>query len=97
MKFSLAPFSNFQLCAPTLQASRGDEVVWYVIVHPDAGRDTLIAARSVPFLSLIPILIDEVYLFRGGKLFSCSLLWSLTRSNAPLHLSLLVGLGVSPV
>ena len=73
MKFSLAPFSNFRLCVLTLQASRDDEVVWYVIVRPDAGHDILVAVRSVPFLSLIPILIDEVYLFRGDKLFSCSL------------------------
>ena len=74
VKFSLAPFSNFQLCVPALQASRDDEVAWHVIVRLDAGHDTLVAIRSVPFLSLIPILIDEVYLFRAGKLFSCSLL-----------------------
>ena len=67
MKFSLAPFSNFQLCAPTLQASRDDEEVWHVIVRPNANHDTLAAIRSVPSLLLIPILIDEVYLFRGGK------------------------------
>ena len=97
MKFSLAPFSNFQLCVPTLQASRDDEVVWYVIVRPDAGHDTLVVVISAPSLLLILILIDEAYLFREGKLFSCSLLWSPTRSSAPLHLSLLVGHGVSPV
>ena len=96
MKFSLAPFSSSLQYVPTLQASRDDEVVWYVIARPNAGHDTLVAVKSVPFLLLAPILIDEAYSFRGGKLFSCSLLWSLTRSSAPLHLSLLVGHGVSP-
>ena len=73
MKFSLALFSNSQLCVPTLQASRDDEAVWHVIVHLDAGHDILVAIRSVPFLLSILTLVDEVYLFRGGMLFSCSL------------------------
>ena len=67
MKFSLAPFSSSQLCVPTSQASRDDVEVWHVIVRPNANHDTLAAIRSVPSLLLIPILIDEVYLFRGGK------------------------------
>ena len=67
MKFSLAPFSNSQLCVPILQASRDDEEVWHVLVRPDAGHDTLVEVKSTPFLLLIPILVGGVYLFRGGK------------------------------
>ena len=72
--FSLAPFSNSQLCVPTLQAFRGGEAIWLVIVRLNASHDTLVKVESIPSLLLIPILIDEVYLFRAGKLFSCSLL-----------------------
>ena len=74
VKFSLTPFSNSQQYVPALQASRDDEEVWHVIVHPGVGHDILVVIVSVPFLLLILILIDEAYLFREGKLFSCSLL-----------------------